>query len=741
MKKIITIKGMHCASCVYNTEKALKKVAGIEEAVVNLATNSATLAYDPKQVSDKSIIDAVAGAGYTAVIDPVATNTESERKKELRDIKKNVIISTILTLPIVFGSFPMLMDWSPSLFKNAYLQLSLASLIQFWIGLPFYRSAIPAIKHRTANMDVLVVIGTSAAYLYSVFVTFFPGVVMNVGADPMAYFDTSAVIITLILLGRFLEARAKAGTSEAIKKLIGLQAKTARVIRDNKEIDIAIEDVRIHDIIRVRPGEKIPVDGIIIQGESSVDESMVTGESMPVDKIIGSPVIGATINKSGTFLCKATKVGADTMLARIVQLVQEAQGSKAPIQRVADKIAAVFVPIVLMLALLTFVVWYFWGPEPSFIYALLNTVSVLIIACPCAMGLATPTAIMVGTGLGAEHGILIKDAKSLELLSSVKTIIFDKTGTITEGKPALTDLISIDNKRVTIDKILQLAASLEKGSEHSLADAILKAAAKNNDILFPIEKFRAISGHGIEGVIEGKKYLLGNRKLLEKNHFSSDIHTPLFSRITELEKEGKTVVFLTDEKNILGVIAIADTIKESAAGAIEALKKMKLSPLLLTGDNKRTAETIAQKAGINEVIADVLPDQKEQAVKSRQINNVRVAMVGDGINDAPALAAADVGIAMGSGTDIAIETADITLINKNLKAIVSAVKLSHSTMHTIRMNLIWAFGYNIILIPVAMGILYPFTGILLNPILASAAMALSSVSVVSNSLLLKRSKI
>ena len=507
-KKTFAIKGMHCASCVYVTEQALKKVNGVAEATVNLATNKATVTYDPEQVKDEHLSDAITGSGYSAVMkEQTEDETESEKKHELKKLRNTLILSAVLTIPIVWGSFPWLMTTSPALFQNFYFQLALATVIQFWIGLLFYKAAIPALKHRTANMDVLVVIGTTVAFGYSVFVTFFPDILMSLGIDPMPYFDTSTLIITLILFGRYLEARAKAGTSEAIKKLLGLQPKTARVVRSKEEIDIPIDQVIVGDIIRVRPGEKIPVDGIIIEGESSVDESMITGESMPVDKIMGSPVIGATINKSGTFLYKATKVGAETMLAQIIKLVTEAQGSKAPIQRLADKISSVFVPIVVMLAIATFVLWYIFGPTPSFLYALLNTVSVLIIACPCAMGLATPTAIMVGTGKGAEHGILIKDAESLEIFNKVKTIVFDKTGTLTKGKPVVTDIFPQDST----DRILSVAASLEKGSEHSLADAILKSGEEKKVSLLPVEKFKAVAGHGVEGMIDGTKYILGNR--------------------------------------------------------------------------------------------------------------------------------------------------------------------------------------------------------------------------------------
>jgi len=599
--------------------------------------------------------------------------------------------------------------------------------VQFWAGLEFYRATIPALKHRTANMDTLVALGTTVAFGYSAFVTIFPQVMQKIGVEPATYFDVSTIIIGLILLGRFFEAKAKASTSEAIKRLIGLQAKTARVVKDGKEVDIPISEVVVGMVIRVRPGEKIPVDGEILEGESSIDESMVTGESMPVDKAKGDSVVGATINKTGTFTYKATKVGGNTLLAQIIKLVEEAQASKAPIQRLADLISSYFVPIVIILSILTFVIWYIFGPAPAFLYAMLNMVAVLIIACPCAMGLATPTAIMVGTGIGAERGILIKDAESLETAHKVDTVIFDKTGTLTHGKPVVTDVVG---------DILQLAASVEKGSEHSLAEAIVNKAEEEKLVLSKVEGFKAIPGHGVEGVVEGKQVVLGNRRLMEREKIKIDEKV-----IEKLESEGKTVMMLGVEGELAGLIAVADTLKDTAREAVGKLQKMGIEVVMITGDNKRTAQAIASKVGIKRVLAEVLPDEKEKEVRKLQNEGEKIAFVGDGINDAPALAAADVGIAMGSGTDVAIEAGDITLINKDLSSTAAAINLSKKTMGTIKLNLFWAFGYNIILIPVAMGILYPPFQILLSPILASAAMALSSISVVSNSLLLKRVKI
>ncbi len=736
-KKNFSVKGMHCASCVYIIEKALNKVDGVKTATVNLATEKASVTYDPQKVTDKHLQSAVANVGYRAMIDEEVKTEDEEKKekaKELKDLRNKVIIGLISGGLILWGSFPGLINTAPPILKNFWMQFLLATPIQFWVGRSFYQATLSALKHRTANMDTLVVIGTTVAYLYSVFSTIFPQVIVKLGIEPMPYFDTSTIIIGLILLGRYFEAKAKAGTSEAIKKLIGLQAKTARVVRGGKEMDIAISEVTAGDIIRVRPGEKIPVDGVITEGESSIDESMVTGESIPIDKTKGDTVVGATFNKSGSFLFKTTKVGKDSMLAQIIKLVQEAQGSKAQIQRIADMISSYFVPVVLMLAIATFVVWYVFGPTPGLLFAMLNTVAVLIIACPCAMGLATPTAIMVGTGKGAENGILIKDAESLETAHKINAVIFDKTGTLTNGKPVVTDIFSGDKKG-----FLQLAASIEKGSEHSLAESIVKEAELQKISFLPVKQFRAIAGHGVEGVINGKKIYFGSRKLMEREKITVEKST--LDKIERLESDGKTTMLLVQDKKLIGIIAVADTLKDSAYDGIEALKKLGVEAYMITGDNQRTANAIAKYAGIKNVLAEVLPEQKEAEVRKIQALGKKVAMVGDGINDAPALAAADVGIAMGTGTDVAIEAADITLINKDLRSVASAIKLSKQTMRTIRVNLFWAFAYNVVLIPVAAGLLYPFFHILLNPIFASVAMATSSISVVSNSLLLKRTKV
>jgi P-type Cu+ transporter len=739
--KSFPIKGMHCASCIRVNERALKKVPGVTDAAVNLATEQATVTYDETACSTGKLADAVAKVGYTLSLDEQSeAEAAEEKKRELKQLSYRVGISMVLSALIVWGSFPYLMETAPISLRNFFTQLFLAIPVQFWAGLPFYRATIPALKHRTANMDTLVALGTTVAFAYSVFVTFFPSVVLDLGLDPMPYFDVAAVVITLILLGRYFEAKAKLSTSDAIKKLLGLQARTARVVRGGKEVDIPIEQVLIGDTLRVRPGEKIPVDGEVITGESAVDESMISGESIPVEKRMGDSVIGATVNTSGTFLYKATKIGKDTMLSQIIALVQQAQGSKAPIQRLADLISSYFVPIVIMLAFATFGIWYAFGGENAFIYALLNTVAVLIIACPCAMGLATPTAIMVGTGLGAQRGILIKNAQSLEVANAVTTVIFDKTGTLTKGTPEVTDIVPVKRGGAVVktDEILRLGASLEQGSEHALAAAIITAAHAKKLTIRNVDKFEAIAGHGVAGSMSGKRIVLGNKRLLTREKID---FTSAEDELTRLEAQGKTVVLLAVDSALVGIIAVADTLKESAKKGVAALHKMKIETIMITGDNTKTATAIAQQVGIARVFAEVLPDEKEAHVRRVQAEGKVVAMVGDGINDAPALAAANVGIAMGSGTDVAIEAADITLINKDLQSVATAIKLSQKTVRTIKLNLLWAFGYNILLIPVAMGLLYPFFGILLNPIFASVAMASSSISVVANSLLLKRARI
>ncbi len=754
--KTFPVKGMHCASCVRVIEHAVGKIDGVEKCTVNLATEKTTVTYNPQKVTKEKIADAVKSVGYQALIDEeIKTQDEEklEKQKDLNILRTKVIFSLILGGLILWGSFPGLMNLAPKFLKIPLIQFILATPVQFWAGFEFYRATINSIKHRTANMDTLVTIGTSVAYLYSVIIVFFPTIFNSLKVDVMPFFDTSTIIIGLILLGRYFEAEAKSQTSNAIKKLIGLQAKTARIVRNGLEVDIPIEEVKIGDIIRVKPGVKIPVDGILTEGNSSIDESMITGESIPVEKITGDTVIGATINKSGSFLYKATKVGSDTMLSQIIKLVTEAQGSKAPIQRLADLISSYFVPIVLMLAIATFAIWYNFGPTPAFLFAILNTVATLIIACPCAMGLATPTAIMVGTGKGAENGILIKDAESLETAHKINTIIFDKTGTLTEGKPKVTDFHLMDGiedvKKELKWKlpdgmnlnsyVMGLIVSLEKSSEHPLSEAIINFGKENKIKEFPVKNFKGITGQGVIGTVDGKEILIGTKKFMEKKNIMRCANLDILSE--KLLDEAKTLAFVGIDKKNIALLAVSDTVKESAKAGVEKLKSMGIEPVMITGDNKRTADAIAKQVGITRVLAEVLPNEKEAEVRKIQSEGKIVAMVGDGINDAPALAAADVGIAMGTGTDIAIEAADITLINKNLSSVAGAINLSKKTMRTIKINLFWAFGYNAILIPIAMGALYPFIHILLPPILASAAMAMSSISVVSNSLLLKRIKI
>jgi Cu+-exporting ATPase len=721
---------------VNRIEKALGKLEGVSEAQVNLATEKATLLYRPDKVGKTEFRKTIENLGYEirGFEEEISADREAKaRSLEVRNQKRKFLISAALSAAIFMGSMPEWFPWWPGFLQYHFSLFLLTTPVQFWAGWQFYRGFWLALKHRTSDMNTLIAVGTSAAYLYSTAVTFFPQWFRARGLGLGIYYDTSAMIITLILLGKLLEAIAKGHTSSAIRRLMGLQAKTARVVRNGQEMDIPVEEVRKGDGVIVRPGEKIAVDGIVREGNSAVDESMLTGESLPVEKHAGDPVMGGTINKTGSFKFEATKVGKDTALAQIIKLVEEAQGSKAPIQRLADRVASVFVPAVISIALGTFAVWMIFGPKPGFTLALLNFVAVLIIACPCAMGLATPTAIMVGTGRGAENGILIKGGESLETIHRVNTILFDKTGTLTQGRPAVTDIVA--EKGFDRTQILEWAASAEKGSEHPLGEAIVRAAEENGLGLKPVDAFEAIPGQGIKAKINGEAILLGNLKLMEESGVKLD---GLEGDLERLAGEGKTPMLVARNHSAAGIIAVADTLKPYSKEAVEALQRMGLETVLITGDNERTGKAVAAQMGINRVLAEVLPWEKSQQVKRLQEEGKVVAMVGDGINDAPALAQADVGIAIGTGTDVAMESSDITLITGDLRAVVTAIQLSKRTIRTIRQNLFWAFFYNVLGIPVAAGILYPFWGILLNPMIASAAMAMSSVSVVSNSLRLRR---
>jgi len=744
IKSVFPISGMTCAGCAGRVEKALKGVPGVISANVNLASEKASVEYT-EGTDISGFKKAVAAAGYKlgAEIEEIGDMAVVARH-ELKTIRNKLIVAAVLAVTI------MLLSFGPGFGGKALLLWALATPVQFWAGLSFYRGAWGALKHRTADMNTLIAVGTSAAYFYSVVVVLFPGIFTSGELEANLYFDTSAMIIAIILLGRFLEARAKGRTSDALKKLMNLKPKTARIVRNGQEKEIPVEDVIAGYEIIIRPGESIPVDGIVSEGFSSIDESMITGESLPVDKKPGDEVLGATINKTGSFRFKATRVGKDTALSRIIRLVEEAQGSKAPIQRLADVISSYFVPIVIGIATITFIVWYFAGPSPSLTFAFLNFIAVLIIACPCALGLATPTAIMVGTGKGAENGILIRNAEALERAHKVDTILLDKTGTLTRGKPMVTNVIATPS--FTEDEILKISAAAEYGSEHPLGEAIVREAHHRALKLQKASSFSAIPGHGVEAKIGNNKLLLGNLKLMKQHGINID---DLEKEANRLHAEGKTVMLLSLNGKAAGLIALADTLKNDAFKAIEALNKMGIETIMLTGDNKRTAGAIAREAGIDRVLAEVLPQHKADEVKRLQREGRVVAMVGDGINDAPALAQADIGIAIGTGTDIAMETGDITLIRGELQGIATAISLSKRTIRTVKQNLFWAFAYNTALIPVAAGVLYLAfssgdtpSGLkfilgdygFLNPIMAAVAMAASSLTVVSNSLRLRNFK-
>jgi Cu+-exporting ATPase len=744
---------MHCASCVLRVEDSLKKVPGVSKVAVNLATEQATVAFDPEVSALDSLYRAIENAGYhprPEAADMPALQEEIHKREERLLWRKFLFAAVIGVLLMALGQYQHLPLLSRlPMAATTVSSFLLATPVQLWAGWQFYAGAWSRARHLAADMNTLIAVGTSAAYLYSIVATFAPGLIESADVKAEVYYDTAAVIIALILLGRYLEAKAKGRTSAAIKRLIGLQAKTARVVREEREFDIPIEQVVVGDTVIVRPGEKIPVDGVVLEGRSAVDESMITGESIPVEKNPGDEVIGATINKTGSFRFRAARVGKDSVLAQIVRLVQEAQGSKAPIQRLADVVAAYFVPAVITVAVVTFVIWLIWGPAPAFTYALLNAVAVLIIACPCALGLATPTAIMVGTGKGAESGVLIRGGESLETAHKINAIVFDKTGTITVGAPALTDVVPLPGKGWSEDELLRLAAGAERGSEHPLGEAIVAAAQERGLELGEAREFAALPGLGVEATVEGRRVLLGNLKLMEESGLPLDV---LRAEGERLSAAGKTPMFVAVDGRPAGIVAVADTVKPGAAAAIAHLKEMGIEVVMITGDNRHTAEAVARQVGVDRVLAEVLPQDKAQQVRLLQDEGKTVAMVGDGINDAPALAQADVGIAIGTGTDVAMEASDITLMRGELDGVATAVALSKRTMLTIRQNLFWAFFYNVMLIPIAAGVLYPLfshTGVpavlepffghygFLNPILAAAAMALSSLSVMTNSLRLR----
>lgn len=749
MKMTLKIGGMHCAACSRAVERALKKTDGIEEANVNIATEKAVFNYDEKKLKYDDIVNVIVKAGYQVLgkeEDPAVV-----KAREIKEQKIRLIVSAIFSIPLFYISMAPMVSFvkfpipsflvhhiNPQVFSIVAIFLCVPVMIS---GYKFYTLGFPALFRGSPNMDSLVAIGTTAAFTYSIYSTVLAFMGLNPHGDNL-YYESAAVIITLVQFGKYLEARSKGKTGEAIKKLMGLQPKTATIIQNGEEKEIKISDVKVDDILLVRPGEKIPVDGEIIEGYSSVDESMLTGESIPVEKSVGDKVVGASINKTGSFKFKAQKVGADTALAQIIKLVEDAQGSKAPIAHIADVVSSYFVPAVITIALISGIIWFI--ALHNFVFSLTVFVSVLVIACPCALGLATPTAIMVGTGKGAELGILFKNAEALEVSQKINAVMFDKTGTLTEGKPYVTDIISDDK-----DKLLLIAASAENGSEHPLGEAIVREAKEKNIKLLSIENFKAISGFGIETYIDNKKVLMGNDKLMNKENINIENYN---SYMDKLSKEGKTPMYVAYDNKLLGIMAVADKLKKESIEAINRLHKLGIKTAMITGDNKNTANSVAKEAGIDIVFAEVLPEEKSNEVKKLQEQGFTVAMVGDGINDAPALTQANVGIAIGSGTDVAIESADIVLVKSNTNDVVTAIELSKATMRDIKQNLFWAFCYNVIGIPIAAGVLHVFRepliassiggfltaimgkDLLLNPIFAALAMSLSSVSVVTNAL-------
>ncbi|MEA5599917.1 heavy metal translocating P-type ATPase [Nostoc sp. UHCC 0252] len=747
----LKLRGMSCAGCANNIEKAIRSVPGVIDCNVNFGAEQAAIRYDRSLANLEKIQSAIASAGYSSsslqeeLLSEEDDAEKASRQALQRELFLKVVVGSVISIFLLLGSLPMMTGLNfpliPSFLENPWLQLVLTTPVVFWCGGSFYRNGWKSLKRHTATMDTLIALGTSAAYIYSLFVTVFPKFFIAQGLIPHIYYEVAAIVITLILLGRFLENRARGQTSEAIRKLIGLQARDARVIRDGVEIDVPIAEVRINDVILVRPGEKIPVDGEVITGASTVDEAMVTGESLPVKKQPGDEVIGATINGAGAFQFRVTRVGNDTFLAQIVKLVQQAQGSKAPIQRLADQVTGWFVPAVIAVAIATFIIWFnFTG---NLTLATMTTVGVLIIACPCALGLATPTSVMVGTGKGAENGILIKGADSLELAHKIQTIVLDKTGTLTQGKPTVTDFVTVYGTANGNEiKLLQLAATVERNSEHPLAEAVVKYAQSQEVSLIEVNNFQANAGSGVQAVVSNQLVQIGTQRWLTE----LGINTIALQQYKDAwEAAGKTVILIAVDGELQGIMGIADALKPSSTAVVKALQKLGLEVVMLTGDNRKTADAIAAEVGIQRVFAEVRPDQKAAIIQSLQGKIERlpnskskiVAMVGDGINDAPALAQADVGIAIGTGTDVAIAASDITLISGDLQGIVTAIQLSRATINNIKQNLFFAFIYNVIGIPIAAGILFPIFGWLLNPIIAGAAMALSSLSVVSNALRLR----
>ena len=734
-KVTLSLSGMHCASCANSIQSATRSISGVASSNVNFATEEVAVEFDDKKTSASAIQKVIKDIGYEAILpDQIDGDREKNvRLSEMQDLTRKVWVGGAVGIVLVIGSLPMMTGLSipliPEWLHNRWLQLALALPVQLWCGSSFYIGAWKAFKNHTATMDTLIALGTLAAFSYSITVTLNPTFFIAQGLQPEVYYEVSVIVITLILLGKLFENRAKGETSDAIRKLIGLQAKTARVLRDGQESDIPIEDVLINDIVLVRPGEKIPVDGEAIAGNSTVDESMVTGESIPIEKKVGDRVIGATMNKSGSLQIRASHIGKDSVLSQIVQLVKDAQGSKAPIQRLADQVTGWFVPVVISIAIATFIIWF--EIMGNITLATISAVGVLIIACPCALGLAAPTSIMVGTGKGAENGILIKDAGSLELAHKIQTIVLDKTGTLTEGKPVVTDVFALNKND---DELLKSVAAIERNSEHPLAEAVVNYT-KQKDITIPeVTEFIAIAGSGVQGKVDNALVQVGTRRWMDELKIDT---SKLHQYQDSWEAGGKTVVLIAVDNVACGLIGIADKLKPSSQTAVAALQRMKIEVVMLTGDNQSTAEAIAREVGIKRVFAGVRPDQKVAKIRELQAEGKVVAMVGDGINDAPALAQADVGLAIGTGTDVAIAASDITLISGDLQGIVTAIQLSRATISNIQQNLFFAFIYNVAGIPIAAGILYPFFGWLLNPIIAGGAMALSSLSVVTNALRLR----